>query len=50
MTKTQYQEELKYLEKYDISEEEKIKFIENLHRLANINFNNFIKNNWQVLY
>jgi hypothetical protein len=45
MTNTQYQEELKYLEQYDISEEEKIKFIENLYRLANINFNNFIKNN-----
>jgi len=50
MTNTQYQEELKYLEQYDISEEEKIKFIENLYRLANINFNNFIKNNWQILY
>ena len=45
MTNTQYQEELKYLEKYDISEEEKIRFIKNLYRLANINFNNFIKNN-----
>jgi hypothetical protein len=45
MTKVQYHEELKYLEKYDISEEDKIIFIENLYRLANMNFNNFIKNN-----
>ena len=45
MKNTQYQEELKYLEKYNISEEEKVKFIANLYRLANINFNNFIKNN-----
>ena len=45
MTKTQYQEELKYFQKYDISEDEKIRFIENLYRLAHINFNNFIKNN-----
>jgi len=45
MTKIQYQEELEYLEKYDISEEDKIKFIENLYILANMNFNNFIKNN-----
>ena len=45
MQKPQYQEELKYLQKYNISEEEKIRLIENLYRLANINFNNFIKNN-----
>ena len=45
MTKIQYQEELKYLKRYDISEEDKIEFIENLYRLANMNFNNFIKNN-----
>jgi len=50
MTKIQYEEELEYLVKYDISEEDKIKFIENLYRLANINLNNFIKNNWQILY
>ena len=45
MPNTQYQEELKYLEQYNMSEEEKIRLIENLYRLANINFNNFIKNN-----
>ena len=50
MQNTQYQEELKYLENYDMSEDEKIRFIENLYRLANINFNNFIKNNWQIIY
>ena len=49
MTKREYQEELKYLEKYNISEEKKIRFIENLYKLANINFNNYIKNNWQIL-
>lgn len=50
MSNTQYQEELTYLKQYNMSEEEKLKFIENLYRLANINFNNFIKNNWQILY
>ena len=45
MSNTQYQEELTYLKQYNMSEEEKLKFIENLYRLANINFNNFIKNN-----
>ena len=45
MQNIQYQEELKYLKNYDMSEDEKIRFIENLYRLANINFNNFIKNN-----
>lgn len=41
----QYSQELKYLEKYNMTEEEKVKFIENLYRLAYINFNNFIDNN-----
>lgn len=43
-------QELKYLEKYNICEEEKIKLIENLYRLAHINFNNFIENNWKIIY
>jgi len=38
-------EELKYLKKYNMTEEQKIKLIQNLYRLAYINFNNFIKNN-----
>jgi len=47
---SQYTKELKYLEEYDISEERKIRFIENLYRLANINFNNFIENNWEIIW
>lgn len=49
MTKNKYSEELKCLEKYNVSIEEKIKFIENLYILINMNFSNFIKNNWQIL-
>jgi hypothetical protein len=44
MTK-KYLDELKYLERYNIDEDKKIIFIENLYKLANINFSNFIKNN-----
>lgn len=40
-----YSRELEYLRKYNMTEEQKIKFIENLYRLAYINFNNFIENN-----
>lgn len=47
MTKKDYTNELKYLEKYEVDEEKKIRFIENLYKLININFNNFIENNWQ---
>ncbi len=50
MTHYDYKEELKCLEKYDVSIDEKIKFIENLYRLANMNFNNFVENNWQIIY
>ena len=49
MTKKEYIEELKCLEKYDVSIEEKIKFIENLYILINMNFTNFTKNNWHIL-
>jgi len=49
MTKKDYTKELKCLEKYNVSIEEKIKFIENLYILINMNFTNFIKNNWQIL-
>lgn len=49
MTKKEYNKELKCLEKYDVDIEEKIKFIENLYILINMNFSNFIKNNWQIL-
>jgi len=45
-----YAKELKHLEEYDISEERKIRFIENLYRLANINFNDFIENNWEISF
>lgn len=38
-------QELIYLEKYDICEDIKIKLVENLYRLAHINFNNFVENN-----
>jgi hypothetical protein len=31
-------------EKYDVSDEVKICLIVNLHRLANMNFNNFLQN------
>lgn len=47
MTKQDYKDELKHLEKYDISEEKKIRFIDNIYKLAHYNFNNFIKTNWQ---
>lgn len=47
MTWDKYSKALKYLEKYDISEEKKIRFIDNIYKLANHNFNNFIKINWQ---
>ena len=58
MTKTQYQEELEYLwiyniqekikqlKDYDIDEDRKIQFIENLYKLANISYDLYIKN-WQ---
>ena len=45
-----YSYELKLLEKYKISEKRKIKLIENLYRLANINFNNFIENDWKIIF
>jgi predicted nucleic-acid-binding Zn-ribbon protein len=48
MVKKEYWEALKCLENCDISEEKKIRFIENLNKLININFNNFIKN-WHIL-
>ena len=41
---------LKYLERYNMSEAEKIRLIENLYRLAHINFNNFVENNWEIIY
>ncbi|MFK7779774.1 MAG: hypothetical protein QM490_01390 [Candidatus Gracilibacteria bacterium] len=50
MTIIDYTEKLKYLKEYDISEEKKIRLIENLYKLANINFNNFIKNNGHIIY
>jgi len=36
-------EELKYLQKYRMSEEQKIKLIKNLYRLAHFTFNNYVK-------
>lgn len=50
MTNRDYNDELTYLEWYDISEEEKKKFIERLYRLAHMNFTHFIENNWQIVY
>lgn len=43
-------QELIYLEKYDICEDIKKKLVENLYRLAHINFNNFVENNWEIIY
>lgn len=40
-----YSSELEYFKDYDMSEERKIRLIENLYRLANMNFNSFIENN-----
>lgn len=39
-----YKKELECLKSYEVSEEEKIRFIDNLYRLANYNFNEFMKN------
>lgn len=50
MTNKDYIDELKYLEGYNINNEEKIRFIEKLYKLAHMNFNNFIENNWQIIY
>lgn len=41
----QTHQEIKYLEKYNMCEEEKIKLIMNLYKLAHMNYNNFIENN-----
>lgn len=41
----EYHHELTLLERYNMSEERKIKLIENLYRLAHINYNNYIENN-----
>ncbi len=46
MPKKTYVTELLHLEKSRASPEEKIKFIERLHRLANINFSKFCKKDW----
>lgn len=43
-------QELWYLGNYNMWEEEKNRLIENLYRLAHINFNNFIENNWKIIY
>lgn len=45
-----YAEELKFFEKYDMSEERKIKLIEDLYRLANILFDDFVENNWEISF
>jgi len=49
MTNRDYKEELEYLKWYNATEEEKIKFIENLYILINMNFSNFTKKNWHIL-
>ncbi len=45
-----YKKELERLKDYDVSEEEKIRFIDNLYRLANHNFNEFVKNWGKDIY
>lgn len=40
-----YSQELKHLEKCNMTEEQKIKLIQNLYRLAYISFTNSIENN-----
>ncbi len=50
MINNDYKKELEYLKKYDISKERKIRFIESLYRLANYNFNEFMKNWGKIDY
>jgi hypothetical protein len=45
-----YSYELKLLEQCNMSQKRKIKLIENLYRLAHINFNNFIENDWEIIF
>lgn len=49
MNKDKYIKELKRLESSDINIEKKIKLIDNLYTLINMNYRNFIKNNWQIV-
>jgi len=42
-------EKLSYLAWYDVSEDKKIAFIENLYKLAYINYDNFMRKYWQNL-
>lgn len=46
MTSNEYQDELKYLTRYDIPKNKKIEFVENLYKLANMIFTQQLKN-WQ---
>lgn len=49
MTPEKYKDKLKYFENCDTSEERKIRFIENLYKLAHHNFTQFKKLHWQEL-
>jgi hypothetical protein len=40
-----YEEKLKYLKDYDVSDEKKIELIDKLYKLANISFDMFIEEN-----
>jgi UDP-N-acetyl-D-mannosaminuronate dehydrogenase len=38
-------QEVHYFKEYSLTEKERVRLIENLYRLININFDDFIKNN-----
>lgn len=44
-----YSLELQYLEKFDMDEDRKVRLIENFYRLAHINFNYFLENDWEKI-
>jgi len=43
MTDKKVLDKLKYLENYDYEDEVKIKFIENLYKLAHLSFDSYVK-------
>lgn len=49
MSQEKYTKELKRLENSELSQEDKVKLIEKLYILINMNYRNFFKNNWQII-
>ena len=43
MTNKQILDKLKYFENYDYDDETKIRFIENLYKLAHLSFDSYVK-------